>query len=312
MLRLFAVAGLGAAVVSACSHATGGSGGADGAGGGAPGGGTVQVRHLAGVAQVPARPQRVVALEARGTMETALALGLPIVAVGVDDLGLPDGLARMPGAEGATRIDVTSGGVDLEQLVLAEPDLILTNASGYDFSLASAGEIAPVVVLANNREEPWPATLRALAEPFGLQERAEAAITQYERERDAVRDRHARALASDTVTAFNGLREVLIVQGEQALVVQTLLDLGGRRPQGQPAQAQELSLEEIPRVDADRLVRLSFPSNDAQLDADPLYQRLPAVRAGRVVTVDGYSANIGGVESARACLRALDTLFALP
>jgi iron complex transport system substrate-binding protein len=287
-----------------CSRADEPSGGASGD--------VVDVRHEAGTSRVPARPRRVAVLEARGTLECALALGLPVVALGVDDLGVPDALARMPGADVATRIDVTSGGVDLEQLAATTPDVILTNASGYEYDVSPLRELAPLVVLPNNREEPWPVTLRRVAGWFGLQERAEAAIAEYEQERDAVRARHAGVLSTSTVTAFNALRDVLIVQGEQALMVQTLRDLGGRRPPGQPAQAQELSLEQVDRVDADRLVRFSYGDDDADLQSSLLYQRLPAVRAGRVLTVDGYSANIGGVEAARECLRALDALFALP
>lgn len=57
------------------------------------------------------------------------------------------------------------------------------------------------------------------------------------------------------------------------------------------------------------LVIVNGADEQAQLEAQPLWQRLPAVTAGRVVVTD-FRTNYGSVYAAGAALELLDRLYA--
>lgn len=63
-------------------------------------------------------------------------------------------------------------------------------------------------------------------------------------------------------------------------------------------------------ADADAIVLIANTDDDlADLEAAELWQRLPAVRAGRVVVTD-FRTNYGSVFAATACLDLLDLTYA--
>ncbi|MGQ0680739.1 MAG: ABC transporter substrate-binding protein [Actinomycetota bacterium] len=274
---------------------------------------TRTVEHLNGVTEVPVQLSRVAALEARGTLETALALGLAVLAVGVEPgLGFPEFLRAAPGADGLEEVAVSGGGVNLEALAALRPDLILSNRSGFESDYDDLSAIAPTLFLPNSREEPWAQTIRTLGAALDRSEQAEASIGRYETERDRLRDRFGPTIADTTVTVFYaGTADGVFGYGTLGLFVQTLLDLGGRLPAGQPEEGQDLSLEQLDRLGGDLLIRLSFAKDDADLETNPLFQALPAVQAGRLITVDGGTANIGSLFSALECLRNIEAAYEL-
>jgi iron complex transport system substrate-binding protein len=287
-----------------------------GCGGGEEGeapGETLAVRHRLGTTEVPSRPRRVFCVEARGMLEIALALDLPTIAAGTyEDEPFPPAVSELAREAGVEPLSISGEGPSLEAVARLEPDLILGPTYLVESAYEQYAQIAPTLALPTNQDEPWAETLRRLAEEFGREDQAAGPIGEYEDERERLREKWGERLETVTVSIFYAGTDGVYVYGDSSLIYQTLRDLGGVTPEGYDPEGRDISPERIDLLDADVLLRLSFGEEyDLDLSENALYQKLPAVAAGRVVTVEGTTANIGGVFSAIECLRILDEAYEL-
>jgi iron complex transport system substrate-binding protein len=260
-----------------------------------------------GPVEVPRSPQRVVVGNAIDA-DFALALGLPVI-------GAPGaiGNAASPFAEyhaerlaGVTKVQ-SGGEPNYEQIAELRPDLILdswdTEQARYDLfsGIAPTVNFAPVLYPDDFARTDWPAAITALGEVFGRTTDAEAAVAAYA---DAIESARADLDSAQGLTfaGVNGLGAggaAVIDAGQQ--VSQVAEDLGlTPHPLVSPTTGDRvvLSLEELSRLaDADVIFLAVYPAADS-LDRDtsefvdpitssPLWQRLPAVAAGRVVEYPG-------------------------
>jgi iron complex transport system substrate-binding protein len=285
---------------------------------------TRTVTHQFGTFEVPADPQRVVGIEGRRDLETALALGIVPVAIGSN--------ALYGGDTPAPFIDLSLDGIEvvqqtepsLEQIAALRPDLILTRDSNIEELRDELVAIAPVVPVGSgtdpdNTGDDWRADLQRVAGWLGREDRLAETLATYDARREEIAARHAAALSSAAVAVvqFNGEEGNLSTSRTDGfyLQAQALGALGG----------QHLPyLEELPRTDyiasfsteemgqlapADAILMIANTEDErAALAAQPLWQRLPAVAAGRVVLTDSR-ANYGSVYAATECLRLLDELY---
>jgi iron complex transport system substrate-binding protein len=216
------------------------------------------------------------------------------------------------------RSAIAGDGPSLEAVAALEPDLIIGPLYLVEPVYRQLSRIAPTLALPTNQEEPWQDTLRRLGRELGRSDEAAEAIAAYESRRDEIRRRHADAIATARVSIFSAFPGEVALSGRTQLIVQTLYDLGGRVPPGHPGLAgdfRELSREQLGLLDGDVLVRRTEESDRAEvvaeLESNPIYARLPAVRAGRVVDIESLTANIGSVYSALDCLDVLDRAYGL-
>lgn len=274
---------------------------------------TRSVTTSLGTYDIPAAPQRVVAIDFRLDTEPALALGLPIVGYAVEEK-VPDWI---PLPAGATYV---GGPPDREAIAALNPDLIVCTdipESEY-WPIDKLGVIAPVLPV--DYEMNWQDNLTRMAGWLGQPERAASFIAEYQAQLEAAKAKHAAAIASKLVAAIwfePESNEVQVLLGEGTsnvtLAGQVLSDLGGRTIAPELlGEFGVISIEKAPEilgsVDA-FMLDSDDPERLAALEAHPVWQRLPAIAAGRTIRSPGTF--YGGGYSAKHIIPEWDRLYAL-
>jgi iron complex transport system substrate-binding protein len=259
--------------VAAC----GDSGSDDGAGG-APSG-TRTVQGSRGPVEVPAEPKRIAALVGSNDIDV-LAFGItPVYAGSFAEgwLDIPDGV-------------VTSDAVppSVEAVGGTRPDLLL----GWDWladepSWAQLTKLAPAVPLPEDRT--WQDTFRVLADAVNRKAQGEELLSEFARRAAALKAQRTAAapvqvahidfVKPGTVTIYGQDRDTTAIMREVGLDVQ-----------GPAETAQDASIERLPEITAPWLIAYGYGEEGrtalASVKGTPLWQNLPAVRAGHVVEVE--------------------------
>ena len=261
-----------------------------------------------GTYDIPANPQRVVAIDSRLDLQPALALGLPVIGYGHSVPG-----AWVPGVEG---LEFYGSEVNVEQVLASDPDLIICAGYNPDSPYWPANrlrEIAPVVPTATDQS--WKAAFRELATLLGMDGAGEAAIADYDALIADIKARHGDKLASKTVVSVQPAEGILyVMNGTTMLQPQVLADLGAKTLP--PAPGQLYTSDEIPaeafgetlgQVDG-LLLATTTPEGATLLDGLDLWQRLPAVASGAVIASNG-NINYGSIYSAIQVAKLVDELY---
>lgn len=262
---------------------------------------------------IPFTPRRVIAIDSRISLESGLALGLPLI-------GYSHSRAR-PWVPVPAHIPFLAAPPDLEQILMLAPDLILCPDTGSHsdwWPLARLQAIAPV--LPSNHLLSWQANLRRLAGWLDKGEAAEAIIAGHAARVATIRAAHAEAIERSLVVAvhFDAIKRRILVRSAGTgyglvMPAQVLADLGGREV-GADALGPygEVALEAFGDVlgGVDGLLLIDFGDGGPQaLAREPLWRRLPAVQAGRVETIAG-NCTFGASYTARYLLTAWEALYA--
>ncbi|MFF0579004.1 ABC transporter substrate-binding protein [Streptosporangium saharense] len=266
------------------------------------GGGTLRYGWDGFTGQVPRDPRRVVVLDGRVDLEFAMLMGYPIVGAGTswfpgERIGF-----QFPGRTIETAQPVNTAGdyrIDFERLLGLEPDLIVMNAYGYQsdwYGNERLATIAPLLVVGDDvppyRDAPvnWRAALDRQSAQLGRTEQSRAATRDY--------DARLAALRPLLRERLGGRKIVLGVYAESGFLVhrRTLtttvcaeagLDLPFRDDHD-AENGLSLSAEQLGRLDeADLIIaQVSDPAWRKATAANPVWARLPAVAAGKVIDTD--------------------------
>lgn len=272
-----------------------------------------QVQTSLGPLAIPVKPQRVVAIDSRIGLEQALAFDLPLV-------GYSHSRAR-PWVPVPASVPFLAAPPNLEQILMLAPDLILCPDSAPHsdwWPLARLPAIAPV--LPSNHRITWQENLTQLGGWLGRPEEATRIIAARAEAIAAIRVRRQRVIERALFAAvhYDAIKRRLLVRSagtRYGLVMpaQVLTELGGREvgadrlgPNGEVAL--DSFGDVLGRVDGVLLIDFGDGGPQA-LAREPLWQRLPAVQAGRVETVVG-NCTFGSLYTARYLVRAWDGLFA--
>lgn len=269
-------------------------------GGDGPSGETRTVEHMFGSTGVPVEPKRVAALFV--TVASAL------VSVGIEPVALVENTVEFcEPLEELLEPDINLSEVEsigsvnefsLERLAALEPDLIV----GTEFNaLDKAGyervsEIAPTVIFEYPGTERWRELFEEVTGAVGRSEKAGEVMRRYEEALDQARRQFDGSLEISFVRISDGASYILDTSQSFAGQVATEMGLAVTEgPEGvgeRPNEAIfEVSIERLDLVTGDVIVlpRAWADEEESSLDAlsdQPLWQRLPAVRAGRIVEVD--------------------------
>lgn len=262
---------------------------------------------------LPAEPRRVVAIDSRISLEMALALELPLI-------GYSHSRARpwvpVPGS-----VPFLAAPPDLEQILMLEPDLILcpdTAPHSEWWPLDRLTRIAPV--LPSNHRIHWRTNLDRLADWLARPKTAARVTADYAERIAGLRRRHDTLIQRNLFAAatYDPLKRRLVVRSDGTgygfvMPAQVLADLGGRTIEaGQLGPYGEVALESfgdvLGQVDGILLIDLGDRAPLA-LGREPLWRRLPAVRAGKVHIVQG-NCTFGSVYTAHFLAQAWNALFA--
>ncbi|HEU4325964.1 MAG TPA: iron-siderophore ABC transporter substrate-binding protein [Roseiflexaceae bacterium] len=280
---------------------------------------TRTVTHAFGSAEVPLRPQRVVALDAFFTLTPLIELGVPVV--GSVSLGEPVAYPGLTEAESAGITSVGSGRLaSLEAVAALKPDLII----GVDFvepPYDQLSQIAPTVIIPTALD--WKAQHRALGEATGRLEQAEQGIAAYQARVADLKARMPRVTVS--YLTLTGETPGLYTMGPQAWAPARVLDDAGvQRPADEITSEgsffKSLSLEVLPELKGDVLLYATgYPGIDTTsagyapaVTTSPIWQQIPAVKAGRAYQVTGACwETFGGLRSANCVLDDIERLLSI-
>ncbi len=271
------------------------------------------VEHVQGTSIIPAHPRRIASL---GWTDELLAAGVtPIAAGGSGATGFEPHLADR--LRDTILIDNTSGGPDLETLAAARPDLIIA-VWYWQGNQAQFEAIAPTIVL----QPPhwfWRERFLDVAVLAGATEAAHETLAELDRRIAEVRALIHRRVGEGSVAMLRVFaREYRLyghgysgplLYGDLALRPPTLV-----RELGEDRDATRLSLEGLTALDADHILlmyedRVPISRHElARLLAHPVWQTLPAARAGHVYPVPDLLMR-GGIISREVVLQRLEEIF---
>jgi iron complex transport system substrate-binding protein len=272
------------------------------------------VEHALGTTEIPERPERVVVLDT-GELDSVLSLGMTPVGAVTTDVSAGFLSYLTADAEGVEVVG-TIAEPNLEAIAALEPDLILSNAVRHADIYEQLAAIAPTVFAADVGDT-WKENLLLDAEALGLEERAEAAVAEYEQRAAALGDSLGDA-AGTTVGALRFVGGTLRVYSPASFIGTVLADIGVTQlalPTSAVPTFAELSPEELTRVDADVVLYSSYgsgaDSGEDAVVAGPLWPRLGAVQEERAYAVEDDVFYTGiGLTAANLQLDALEEILA--
>lgn len=249
-----------------------------------------------GTVTVPAEPERVVSVIGDMDFETMLALGSKPIAAGTQGGTLEEGFAPHVAdmAEGVTPL-AWSDGAPAEQIAALQPDLVFApSQEEYD---VLAG-IAPTVPRGAWNGD-WKQDLRYVAAVLGRSDDAEALLDAFETRAADISRQLEDTLGSATVASAQIYADhsQIGLDGPASFSTEVLSEVGLEpiplTRTGEPFGV-DLSLERLPDIDADHLFWQVRQDDNGQpdlagievLEANPLWERVPAVAADRVYFVD--------------------------
>ena len=277
-----------------------------------------EITHAMGVTDVPDNPQRIVVLTNEGT-EALLAIGITPVGAVKSWLGDPwyDHIAE-------DMADVTVVGeesaVNLELLVALEPDLILGNKSRHEAIYEQLSAIAPTVVSERLRGD-WKINMALYTDAVGKGEEGKAALAAFDERVAALHDALGASLEEEISIArfMAGQTRIMFKDSFSGLILE---QLGFHRPatQDKAEFAEEITKERIPEFEGDRLVYFTYETGNGEGStqaedwlADPLWQNLEVVKAGKVHDVsDAIWNTAGGIIAGNLLLDDIEAIYGLP
>ncbi|MGB3336872.1 MAG: iron-siderophore ABC transporter substrate-binding protein [Devosia sp.] len=277
-----------------------------------------EITHAMGVTDVPDNPQRIVVLTNEGT-EALLAIGITPVGAVKSWLGDP-WYDHIVGDMADVTVVGEESAVNLELLVALEPDLIIANKSRHEAIYEQLSAIAPTVVSERLRGD-WKINMALYTDAVGKGEEGKAALAAFDGRVAALHDTLGASLEEEISIArfMAGQTRIMFKDSFSGLILE---QLGFHRPmtQDKPEFAEEITKERIPEFEGDRLVYFTYETGNGEAatqaedwQADPLWQNLEVVKAGKVHGVsDAIWNTAGGIIAGNLLLDDIETIYGLP
>ena len=251
---------------------------------------TVTVTDVRGDVEIPADPQRIVDLS--GNSDILSILGYDVVGTANSDAydytKFPSYLEEtLSGAKilGYSMQDT----MDVEAVMNLNPDLIVISTvqeKMYD----ALSEIAPTVMIQLEALN-WKDDVRALGKVFGKEDVANEWIANYESKAKEAGDKIKAKYGDDTTylsfLASGGQFFVFDGAGFGDVLYK---DMGLAKPEGMPEQTNislpVVTYEGLAAIKADYIFAIATDEDLAQLEANSIWNNLPAVKNGNVVILE--------------------------
>jgi iron complex transport system substrate-binding protein len=272
----------------------------------------LKVAHAGGETIVPARAERVVALEP-DALETALALGVPVV--GAASVKRDGTLQEHLGRRGSQIPGVgRAQDVDLSAVKAADPDLILGSKRRHGSLYRELKEIAPTV-LTEETGAAWKLNLRLQAEALNRPDAGERALRDYDRRVGPLARRLTSTRPRQKVSVLRAAPNGVQAYTRDSFAGIILADAALARPAAQAVRKRPfVRVRRLQEHDGDLLLLSRAPDGGealTRLVSSPAWRRLGAVRAGRVRRMSDDAWFTGqGILSARQAVRELSRLTA--
>ena len=251
---------------------------------------TVTVTDVRGEVEIPANPKRIVDLS--GNSDILSILGYKVVGTANSDAydytKFPSYLEEtLSGAK--ILVYSMQDTMDVEAVMNLNPDLIVISTvqeKMYD----ALSEIAPTVMIQLEALN-WKDDVRALGKVFGKEDVANEWIANYEAKAKEAGDKIKAKYGDDTTylsfLASGGQFFVFDGAGFGDVLYK---DMGLAKPEGMPEQT-DISLpvvtyEGLAAIKADYIFAIATDEDLAQLEANSIWNNLPAVKNGNVVILE--------------------------
>jgi iron complex transport system substrate-binding protein len=269
----------------------------------------VSITHALGTTTIPAKPVRV-ATVAWANHEVPLALGIVPVGLAKANFADEDADGYLPwagekvkalGGTAPVLFDETDG-IDFEAVANTQPDVILAAYSGLtqqDYDTLS--QIAPTVAYPTTAwSTPWRDWIKLESKALGLSAQGDALITEIDGQMKAEVAKYP-ALAGKSAMFMTHVDETDLSKFSFYTTHDTrgayFADLGLTTPpsiaelSGTTDQfALSVSAEQVDKLaDVDIIVTYGDDQMLAKMQADPLLSKIPAVKRGSVVPLNGTS-----------------------
>lgn len=213
------------------------------------------VEHAMGETKIPAKPKRVVALDA-SMVDDALLLGTPVVGFtsyrAIGDT-LPDylGDARDTLAKGAQSVG-TLEEPSLEKIIALQPDLILSAKVRHEKLYDKLSAIAPTV-FSETTGPTWKKNIELIGTALGEETKATDELARYEKRAKAIGDAINAKASNPTISVVRFVDGPTRLYQKASFSGIVLQDAGLARPAAQDVEdfALEISAEETLKADAD-------------------------------------------------------------
>jgi iron complex transport system substrate-binding protein len=251
---------------------------------------TIKVTDVKGEVEIPAEPKKIVDLS--GNSDILSILGYRVAGTANSDAydyaKFPSYLEEtLKGAKilGYSMQDT----MDVEAVMNLEPDLIVISTvqeKMYD----QLSEIAPTVMVKLDALN-WKDDVKAFAKVFNKEDKANKWLTDYEAKAKDAGDKVKAKYGSDTTylsfLASGGQFYVFDGAGFGGVLYE---DMGLAKPEGMPEQS-DISLpvvnyEGLASIKTDYIFLMATKEDLAQLKGNAIWNNLPAVKEGKVVTLD--------------------------
>ncbi|MFK4089892.1 ABC transporter substrate-binding protein [Kribbella sp. NPDC020789] len=243
------------------------------------------VEHAMGKTEIPAKPKRVVALDA-SFVDATLILDTPVVGY-TDYRSIKDKLPDYLGADRDTLgKDAQPVGTlaepNLEKITELDPDLIITAKVRHEKLYEQLSKIAPTI-MSETTGPTWKDNIRLEAKALGQESLAEQEITSYEKAAKSVGDAINAKAKNPTISVVRFLDGPTRLYQKKTFSGIVLSDAGLARPKSQDVDgfALEISAERIKDADADAIFVTQFADDKgvgaktaAEFKANPLWKPL--------------------------------------
>lgn len=250
---------------------------------------TMTVTDARGEVTIPADPQRIVDIS--GNSDILSILGYSVIGTANSDAY---DTTIVPAYLEDTLKDAEILGysmqaeMDVEAILALEPDLIIIS-SVQEAMYEQLQDVAPTVMIELAQID-WTEDLMEVAQIFNKTQEAENWLADYKEKAVEVGNTLKETYGEDTtylaILASAGNIYIFDAAGYGSIFYD---EMGLARPEGMPAQT-DISLpvvtyEGLAAIDTDVIFAVGTEEDLATLDADSLWKSMPAVQAGKVVTL---------------------------
>ncbi|ADD44155.1 ABC transporter substrate-binding protein [Stackebrandtia nassauensis] len=242
--------------------------------------------------KVPKEPERIVALSEQD-LDSLLALDITPVGT-VNGRGQKTPPAYL--GDKAADIEVVGdvGKPTVDKIVELDPDLVLFGGAQDEKQLEKLRELVPATVVTYKLDDEWTEAFTKIADVVGAKKDGETWLTEYESKVEEAQGKLGDN-AKSTVSIVRWNPDGPGIMQNEAFASLVIQDLGLKRPKDQQepgfAHTDPLSLENLPRIDADWLfVGTLQPGAEKALKEakkDSAFSELDAVKKDHFVEVDG-------------------------
>ncbi|MCK9922260.1 iron-siderophore ABC transporter substrate-binding protein [Frankia sp. AgPm24] len=298
--KLKVLAALWLAITALVVAAGCGSGGSDGDGtasaGTSQGAFPVTLTNKFGTTTIKTAPKRVIALSLEE--DTLATLGITPIAYAKDGYGAASDYPWLKGKMDLSKSTAleASGDLNLEQIAALHPDLILaTNLYNLADYYDRLSRIAPTVGYTEDAGiATWQENSTLIGRAVGREADVRTAIAATQKIIDGVKaDLPGLAGKTFSYSFYYEPGGLAVIDDPETVSVQLYSDLGLRLAPGVTANVKDrsLSMEKLDALDADfMLIGYATDALKTEMNANKLFTDIPAVKAGRVLQVDAFTA----------------------